>query len=205
METPEDRLRLVGAPRPATAAWPVAWSAIWVGALSGLAMALVLGLIAIAFGAHQVGPARPVTDLKSMGFATLIFSVLAVFISAVLAGWVAGQILGARRAEPCMLHGAITWLVTIPILLVLGALGASSFFGSWYGGLAGTPIWVTPAGASADPTAAAAARNSALGAATVILLGLVGSVIGGWLASEEPMTFTHHRSRDLDANERRAA
>ena len=26
--------------------------------------------------------------------------------------------------------------------------------------------------------------------------GLIGSVLGGWMASGEPMTFTHHRTRD---------
>jgi len=38
-------------------------------------------------------------------------------------------------------------------------------------------------------------RNSALGALTALLLGLVGSVIGGWMASGEPMTFTYYRTR----------
>ena len=36
---------------------------------------------------------------------------------------------------------------------------------------------------------------AALGALTALLLGLVGSVIGGWMASGEPMTFTHYRTR----------
>jgi len=40
-----------------------------------------------------------------------------------------------------------------------------------------------------------AVRNSALGAVTALLLGLIGSVIGGWAASGEPMNFTHYRSR----------
>src|SRR5262249_39387791 len=40
-----------------------------------------------------------------------------------------------------------------------------------------------------------ATRNSALGAVTALLLGLVGSVIGGWIASGEPMTFTYYRTR----------
>jgi uncharacterized membrane protein YeaQ/YmgE (transglycosylase-associated protein family) len=42
----------------------------------------------------------------------------------------------------------------------------------------------------------AATRNSALGAVTAVLLGLVGAVLGGWLASGEPMNFTHWRTRD---------
>ena len=40
-----------------------------------------------------------------------------------------------------------------------------------------------------------ALRNSALGGVTALLLGLMGSVIGGWLASGEPMNFTHYRTR----------
>jgi hypothetical protein len=38
-------------------------------------------------------------------------------------------------------------------------------------------------------------RNSALGAVTALLLGLMGSVIGAWMASGEPMNFTHYRTR----------
>jgi len=40
-----------------------------------------------------------------------------------------------------------------------------------------------------------AVRNSALGAATALLLGLVGSVLGGWLACGEPMSVTHYKTR----------
>ena len=40
-------------------------------------------------------------------------------------------------------------------------------------------------------------RNSALGAVTALLLGLVGSVIGGWMACGEPMSLTYHRTRKL--------
>jgi len=40
-----------------------------------------------------------------------------------------------------------------------------------------------------------AVRNSALGAVTALLLGLVGSVICGWMACGEPMSLTYHRTR----------
>ena len=90
-----------------------------------------------------------------------------------------------------MLHGAIAWLIAVPIVFLLIALGARSFFGGWYGGLAGTPVWAAPG----TPVAAKAAREAAGGAATALLLGLVGAVVGGWMGSGEPMTFTHYRSR----------
>ncbi len=172
--------------------WLVSWSAIWVGALAALAVGLIIGLAGTALGAYE---SAHIVSWRKFHFWTLVFSVCGSFFSFVIGGWTAGKILGARRAEPAMLHGAIAWLVTIPFLLVLASLGAASYFGVWYGGLAGTPVWAPPTG-SLDPQAAIIARNNALGALTALLLGLVGSVIGGWIASAEPMTFTYHRTRD---------
>jgi hypothetical protein len=177
----------------ATDHWPINWSAIWVGVLSAMAVALIFGLAAIAVGAHQIGPSANKPTTGALGVAALIFSVFGAFISFVVGGWVAGKINGYRHAETDMLHGAVVWLVALPILVSLAALGAGSFFGTWFGGLAGTPVFVTPSSnVAADPNAAAAARNAALGAVTGLLIGLVGSVIGGWLASGEPMTLAHH-------------
>jgi hypothetical protein len=175
------------------ACWPVSWSAIWIGALAALAVSLIFGLMGIAIGAYQ--EMRIVSWHKFQMWA-LILSVCGAFFAFVVGGWTAGKIVGGRHAETAILHGTIAWLVTIPMLLVLASLGAGGYFGIWYHGLAGTPIWVQPV-VVADPEAAAVlARNGALGALTALLVGLVGSVIGGWLASGEPMTFTHYRTRD---------
>jgi hypothetical protein len=172
--------------------WFVHWAAVWVGALTAVAMVLIVGLAGIALGAHQTG-AR-IVKWSDVGLAALIFSVAGSFFSFVVGGWVAGKIAGVRRAETASLHGAIVWIVTVPLVLVLAALGAGSYFGGWYSGLVGTPSWVTSP-AAADPNAAAVARNGALGALTVLLLGLMGSVLGGWLASGEPMTLTNQCKR----------
>ena len=117
-------------------------------------------------------------------------------------GWVAGKIAGLRRAETGMLHGAIVWLVAVPALVIFATFGAGALFGGWFGGLAGMPGWVTPAAAAADPNAAAIARNEALAALTAIMVGLMGAVLGGWLASGEPMSVTHYRRRDKEERER---
>src|SRR5215813_13313757 len=98
--------------------WPV-WSAVWVGALTALAVGLVIGLIGYAIGAHQLAGPRTMT-FKGIRILAMIFNV---------GGWVAARIVGARRAEPAMLHAAIAWLVTIPIMLVLAALGATAMYG----------------------------------------------------------------------------
>ncbi len=182
--------------RDETAEWPVYWGAVWVGALAALAVSLIFGLAAIAVGANQAGPGRGIVRWSDFGMGGLVFGVFGAFLSFVVGGWTASKIAGFRRSEPSMLHGAVVWLLAIPFLIGFAALGAGSFFGTWTGGLAGMPAWVTPGGVAADPTVAAAARNAALGAVTSLLLGLVGGVVGGWMASGEPMSLTAYRARN---------
>jgi hypothetical protein len=208
--------------------WPVCWSAISIGALASIAAIVVLGLIGVALGVHLVGVENRMVDLRKIGLAAIAFSVFSAFLAYVLGGWVAGMVGGIRRSEPAMLHGAITWLLTVPILVVLASLGAGSYMGGWYSGLSGSPSWASPTAAPFDrpepPEANAsqqerlqyaanradydakvklwreetprATRNAALGAVTALLLGLMGSVIGGWMSSGEPMTLTYYRTRD---------
>jgi hypothetical protein len=139
-------------------------------------------------GAHQLGPGGRILKWSDVGLGALVFAVAGGFFSFVVGGWVAGKINGFRHAETDMLQGALVWLLAVPLLVALAAVGAGNLFGPWFGGLAGTPPWVGQNAVAADPTAAAAARNAALLAVTALLVGLVGSVLGGWLASGEPMT-----------------
>jgi hypothetical protein len=175
-------------------AWPVFWSAAWVGALASLAAAMILGLIGVAIGAHQLGTAGQVTKWSQAAWGAVIASILGSFLSFVVGGWVTVSVAGIRRAEPAMLHGAITWLIALPLLVVLLGVGAGNAFGGWYGGLVGAPVWVTPSGPP-DPNASIIARNAALAGITAILLGLMGSVIGGWMGSGEPMALRSDRGQ----------
>lgn len=172
--------------------WPVSWSALWVGALAALATGLLIGLIGTAVGAHQMKEGRIVTT-GGLRLLTIVFSVAGAFFSAVVGGWVAARIAGIRRADTAMLHGAIVWLLGVPIVLLLAGLGVTGYFGSWYAG------FLPAARTAAD---AAAMRNAALGGATALLIGLVGGVIGGWMASGEPMTITAHRLGGLEGRRR---
>lgn len=171
--------------------WPVDWSGIWVGALTALAVGLVIGLIGYAVGAHTIS-SRGI-DWGTVRLVSAIFSVAGAFFAYVAGGWVAARIAGYERAEPAILHAAIAWLVTLPMLLVLSSIGATMGYGGWYGGLTAVPI-----GTALDPSTAAAFRNTALAAVTAILLGLIGSALGGWMASGEPMTFTYYRRRTVE-------
>src|SRR5215510_9561888 len=169
--------------------WPVAWSAVIVGALGALAVGHIIGLIGFAVGAHEVSKAA---TWKNVRLITLIFNVGA-FFAFVVGGWVAARIAGIRRAEPAILHGAITWLVTLPVLMLLAATGTLASYGGWLGPLAG--FHATPAAVPSVTDMAAAMRNTALSNLTGVLVGLIGSVIGGWMASGEPMMLTHYRRR----------
>jgi hypothetical protein len=201
------------------------WTAVFIGALATFAVLLLFGLVGTSLGAHVATPEHRIVDVKTIGIWTLIISVSGAFFSAVVGGWSAGKIAGILHSEPAMIHGATTWLVTLPMLVVTAALGAASVFGGWYGGIgANSAITTNTPFVRPDPLAPNATseeiatfrtqqseytrkvqqwhddtpkvtRNSALVAVTALLLGLLGSVIGGWMASGEPMNFSHHRSR----------
>ena len=177
------------------------WSAVWVGALAAVAVALVFGLAGIALGAHKIGVR--ITSWSDFSFGALIFSVLGAFLAFVVGGWSACMIGGFRRSERAILHGGIVWTVAIPILLIVTALGAGVYFGGWYGGLVGTPAWVVGP-KEIDPNAAIIARNSALGSLTALLLGLVGATIGSWMGSGQPMRISFRRSMTDDERAARA-
>jgi len=182
-------------------AWPVAWSGVWVGALAALTLGLIIGLVGFAIGAHEL--TTRIVNWKAVRLISVIFSIAGAFFSFVLGGWAAARVAGIRRAEPAMLHGVIAFLVTVPILLALAAFGATAHYGGWYAGLAGTPSWVAATvAATTSADAAAASRNAALTSVVALLLGLVGSVLGGWMASGEPMSLTYYRRRDIERYER---
>jgi hypothetical protein len=167
--------------------WPVNWTAVWVGALAALAAAIILGLLSTAVGAQAV---KSIASWKTMSRVDIGLTIASAFFAFVIGGWVAGKIAGFRHAEPSILHAAVAWLVALPMLAIQIAFGSGGAYGGWYGGIVTSPF--VPAAVAASPEAV---RNTALAAMTVLLLGLVGSVVGGWMASGEPMSLMHHRER----------
>jgi len=202
----------------------VNWTAVWVGALAALCVLLLFGLVATALGAHLVGPEHRIVEMKKLGLLALIFGVCGAFFSSVVGGWVAARIAGILHSEPAIIHGGIVWLLTVALLVAASGLGASSLFGGWYGGLGPNSATASAPFARPDPLAPSASaeevatyktqlaeydrnvkqwrdetpqavRNGALVATLALLLGLVGSVIGAWMGSGEPMNFSHHLTR----------
>ena len=173
---------------PTIAAWTVSWSGIWIGAMTSVVTVALLGFIGTAIGAHAAANAGRVTSFSGVGIGALAYAILASFFAFVIGGWISARIAGRRDAPTAALHGAVTWVVGTFLILCLAAFGAA-FMSGWFAGLSPAPIGAPAVpGQPVDPNIAAAARSSALTAATAMLIGLVGGVIGGWIASEQPMT-----------------
>lgn len=147
-------------------------SAIWTGALAALAAGLVFGLGGIVLQAHPLG-AAPSEDWQEIRFVAAMASVLGAFFAGIIGGWAAGKMLEPRDAMPTILNGAMAWLLTVPLLLLPAGLVAGGEVGRWYAGLGGAPMWVTMTVLGLDPEVASIV--------TAPLVGLVGTVVGGWM------------------------
>jgi hypothetical protein len=172
----------------------VFWGPVILGAMAAVVATVILGLIGTAIGAHKAGAEGRITTWSGVGFAGLVYAVISSFFAFVIGAWVAVRVAGIRRAEPAILHGAVAWVVAVFALFVIAGLSGAVFNG-WYASLAPAPVVPAVPGQGVDPALAAAARNGALAAAAALLMGLMGSVIGAWMASGEPMTVGNYRVR----------
>ena len=174
--------------------WQLNWSAILIGALAAIVAVVLFGLIGTAIGAHKTGVEGRITAWSGVGFAGLVWAVISSFFAFVIGGWISTRIAGMRGAENGALHGALTWLIAVALMCAAAAFSGAIFNG-WYTGLAPTPAVPSVPGQPADPGLAIAVRNGALAASAAILIGLMGSVIGGWFASGDPMRVGNYRVR----------
>jgi hypothetical protein len=186
--------RDVAAPVDRWTAWPVYWGPVILGAMAAVVATVLFGLIGTAIGAHKAGAEARITSWSGVGFASLAYAVFSAFLAFVIGAWIAARVAGIRRAETAILHGAIVWVAAVFVMFIVAGMSGAIFNG-WYTSLAPTPAVPAVPGQPVDPNVAIAARNGALAAAAAILMGLMGSVIGAWMASGEPMTIGNYRVR----------
>jgi hypothetical protein len=189
------RDRPAAATATTVAALTVSWSGIWIGALASVVAVVLFGFVGTAIGAHAAGNEGRVTNWNGVGLGALAFAVFAAFWAYVIGGWIGVRLAGVRDPEQSALYGAIVFVVATVVLLAL-ASQAAQYLNGWYAGLAPAPAaQPAPPGQPIDPNIARAARNSAIAAAASMLIGLAGAVIGGWMASGEPMTIRRRAVR----------
>lgn len=178
--------------------WHLDWNAVWIGALAMLVAGAMFSFIALGVGAQKAVDAR-VLKWADVPLVTIAFSVFGAFLASAIGAWVAGRMSGARLAEPAILHGVAAWLVLMGIVIALAAFGGAHTFAGGYLGNLAPPGAPSPTGAPAavDPNAALAIRNAALGSVLGILIGLMGAVVGAWIASGERLdSLAHYRRSD---------
>ena len=128
----------VAAPVDRWTAWPVYWSPVVLGAMVAVVVTVLFGLVGTAIGAHKAGTEGRITTWSGVGFAGLVFAVVSSFFAFVIGAWVAVRVAGIRRSEPAVLHGAISWVVAVFVMVLIAGFSGAIFNG-WFTSLAPTP------------------------------------------------------------------
>lgn len=154
----------------------ISWSSILAGALTALAVLVLLSVTALAAGL-EVAPLGEGGDPRFgpavASILTGLFIVIAFGAGGLTAVWAAGLV----EAGPAILHGFLVWALALVLMLALVAMGL--------GGLGGTATFL-----GAGFEAASVEEFQSAGWATVLALALgAGSaVLGGLLATREEIS-----------------
>jgi hypothetical protein len=152
----------------------VSWQAGWAGTLTSLSLATLLWALALAIIPLTMRPTAG--SLRGAAIAGWICLMLAVVIASFFGGLVASRVRGSPRMRVGLLHGFITWALT----LVLGVLFSAFFMRGLLVGLINAlpdVMTATPM-ATVDPEVEAAGR-----AAVDYLRGFGWSWFGTWFVS----------------------
>ena len=124
----------------------VSWSAIFAGVVVTLSAQLLLSLLGVAIGLGTIDPATADTPgATSLGIGAGLWWLVSTIVSLVLGGYTAAWLAGIGRRFDGMLHGLVTWGVTLLLTLYL----LSSAIGGAIGGAFTVIGNVTGAAASA--------------------------------------------------------
>jgi VIT1/CCC1 family predicted Fe2+/Mn2+ transporter len=178
----------------------VRWGPILSGLVIGLSTQLLLSSFGAAIGLSNIaGSDAPRTIAGDVGTGVGIWSVISLFVSLFIAGWVTARACGPTNRKTALLNGAILWGSTLVLSSLLLASGVSGAFGALASNLGevtrqvqqGTvQVPTTPPGVTAQQ-----AREIANNAATAgwsffvgSLLGLVAALIGASVGTRVPRT-----------------
>lgn len=187
----------------------VRWGPILAGLLTSLASQLVLSALGAAIGLSSLsGSGAPRSDAGDVGTAVGIWSIISLFISLFIGGWITARTCGPMNRSTALLNGAILWATTLAIGSWLLASGVSGTFGLLVNSAANVASGAVQPGGVDIPNPAAIpspdvtaqeARNLAENAAKAgwsftfgSLLGLIAAMIGASVGARSPRTNSHH-------------
>lgn len=154
----------------------IRWGAVWTGALTTLAIYIVLQLLFFALGWLDLGN-------EGSGATRAIVSGVLALIAFFLGGAAAGASALWRRANDGMVNGVVSWAVTVVALLGLALVGGGALVGSLadtaaqFGALQnpGEGVDVAEAVRTAQETAGATALGLGLSMVAAALGGMLGA------------------------------
>lgn len=108
----------------------VHWGAIIAGLVIAISTQLLLSAIGAAMGFTNIaGSDAPRSNAGGVAQAVGIWTIISVFISLFLGGWITARAYGSVNNKTAMLNGAILWATTLAISSWLLASGVSGTFG----------------------------------------------------------------------------
>ncbi|ACK73174.1 conserved hypothetical protein [Gloeothece citriformis PCC 7424] len=108
----------------------VRWGPIIAGLVVALSTQLILSSLGAAIGLSGLsGSGAPRTEAGDVGSAIGIWSIISLFISLFIGGWVTTRCCGPLNRSTALLNGAILWASTLAIGSWLLASGISGAFG----------------------------------------------------------------------------
>jgi hypothetical protein len=184
----------------------VRWGPIFAGLVIALSTQLVLSALGAAIGLSGIaGSGAPHSNADDVGSAVGIWSIISLFISLFIGGWITTRACGAMNKHTALLNGAILWATTLAISAWLLSSGASGAFGVAASNAGAIINQVQQGGVNvpnvapgAVPNVTAQQTRDIAGSAAKIgwsfalgsLLGLVASLLGASAGARRPRALT---------------
>jgi len=106
------------------------WGAIAAGLVIAISTQLLLSAVGAALGFTTVANSgAPRTDAPDVGTAVGVWSILSLFISLFVGGWITARASGSINRGTAAFNGAILWATTLTISAFLLATGVTGMFG----------------------------------------------------------------------------
>lgn len=106
------------------------WGAIAAGLVIAISTQLLLSAVGAALGFTTVANSgAPRTDAPDVGAAVGVWSIISLFISLFVGGWITARASGSINRGTAAFNGAILWATTMTISAVLLASGVTGMFG----------------------------------------------------------------------------
>ena len=111
----------------------VRWGPIWAGLLTALAAILLLSLLGLALGLTALDAGRAVVQGNApnqAGWLSALWGGLTAIVAFLLGGYVAGKTAAIFDRKWGAFNGALVFLLTIPVTLLLAGLGLGAILGT---------------------------------------------------------------------------